>query len=128
LETPPRSRKTILIVDDQPQVRRLLHQILDREGYAVIEGEDEATAWQAVRNNPDPVDLALIDIDLPGLGGRDVAANLQMFGPMKVLFISGLDVGKLVADGRLEKGAPIVQKPFTVAGVLEAVRAHLASS
>ena len=118
-------QKTILVVDDQPQVRKLLRQILDRDGYKVLEAEDEATAVEATRRCPRKVDLALIDIGLPGPSGREVAATLMGLGITQAVFITGLDPSDLMADGRLEAGDPLVRKPFTLATVAGAVKAIL---
>lgn len=118
-------KKTILVVDDQPQVRRLLRQVLDRDGYAVLEAEDESTAIAAVRRHQHPVDLALVDIELPGAHGRQVAGTLNRMGITQTVFITGLDPNQLFADGRLEEGDPLVRKPFTVAGVTGVVKATL---
>ena len=116
-------RQTVLIVDDQPQVRRLLRQILDRDGYRVLEAEDETSALTAIRHRT--VDLALIDIELPGPNGRQVAAALRREGIMESVFITGLDPAQLIADGRLCESDPLVRKPFTVAGVMGVVHAAL---
>ena len=116
-------RKTVLIVDDQPHVRRLLSQVLDRDGYAVLEAEDHATALAAIRHRR--VDLALIDIDLPGPHGRQVAAALRRAGITEAVFITGLDPVQLIADGRLTETDSLVRKPFTLATVLGVVNGAL---
>ena len=118
-------RKTILVVDDQPHVRRLLRHILDSRGYTVLEGEDHETTIATLQGHTMPVDLAVIDIDLPGRGGREVAASLTDLGVTHTLFISGHDPAALIAEGRLDAKALLVRKPFTVAGVLSAVQATL---
>jgi two-component system, OmpR family, response regulator len=118
-------RKTVLVVDDQPQVRRLLRQILDRDGYKVLEAEDEQTAVSTVRHRT--VDLALIDIELPGPNGCQVAQTLRALGIIDSVFITGLDPNELIADGRLHESDPLVRKPFTIAGVLGVVNAALRS-
>ena len=115
-------RKTVLVVDDQPQVRRLLRHILDRDGYRVLEAEDEATAVETVRQYEHDVDLALVDIELPGPNGRQVAATLDRFGVTQTVFITGLDPNALIQDGRLEPAARLVRKPFTVATLTGAVK------
>ena len=118
-------RKTILVVDDQPHVRRLLQNIFSRDGYTVLEAHDEATAVEMVRQHGTEVDLALVDIELPGPGGREVAATLDRFGVSETVFITGLDRDALIADGRLEAEARFVLKPFTLATVTGAVKAIL---
>lgn len=114
-------RKTILVVDDQPPTRRFLRSVLEREGYRVIEAEDDASAWDAVRNQETPICLAMIDVNLPGLKGRHVANNLRSFGPLPVVFMTGDSAAALIAEGSLEEGAPLIPKPFTVSAVMEAI-------
>lgn len=121
-----RIRKTILVVDDQPHVRRLLRQILDRDGYAVLEAEDEATAVERARDYDRGIDLAVVDIELPGHDGAHVAATLDRdFGVSQTVFITGLDPNELIANGRLDAEATLVRKPFTVAGLTGTVKAML---
>jgi two-component system KDP operon response regulator KdpE len=120
------SRKTILVVDDQPPTRRFLRSVLEREGFAVLEAEDDATAWDAARNQMPS--LAIIDVNLPGLKGRHVANNLRTFGPFPVVFMTGDDPAALIAEGSLEEGAPLIEKPFTVSGVREAVNRALGAA
>jgi two-component system KDP operon response regulator KdpE len=118
-------KKTILVVDDQPPTRRFLRSVLEREGYRVIEAEDDASAWDAVRNQGGPISLAMIDVNLPGLKGRHVANNLRSFGPLPVVFMTGDSALNLIAEGSLEEGAPLIEKPFTVSGVMEAINRAL---
>ena len=114
-------KKTILVVDDQPPTRRFLRSVLEREGYRVIEAEDEASAYEAVRKEETPITLAMIDVNLPGLKGRHVANNLRSLGPLPVVFMTGDSAPNLIAEGSLEEGAPLIEKPFTVSGVMEAI-------
>ena len=114
-------KKTILVVDDQPPTRRFLRSVLEREGYRVIEAEDEASAYEAVRKEEAPITLAMIDVNLPGLKGRHVANNLRSLGPLPVVFMTGDSAPNLIAEGSLEEGAPLIEKPFTVSGVMEAI-------
>ena len=118
-------KKTILVVDDQPPTRRFLRSVLEREGYRVIEAEDDASAWDAVQNQEAPISLAMIDVNLPGLKGRQVANNLRSFGPLPVVFMTGDSAPNLIAEGSLEEGAPLIEKPFTVSSVMEAINRAL---
>ena len=115
----------ILVVDDQPGTRRLLRNLLEREGFSVVEAEDEPSAWQVMHEEPEGVSLALIDVDLPGLGGRFVADHIQMIHPLRVLFMSGHDPAALRADGHVPADAPLLCKPFTLSEVRGAVTKEL---
>jgi CheY-like chemotaxis protein len=118
-------QKTILVVDDQPHTRAFIRAVLEREGCRILEAGDEATAWQAVQQSNAQLSLALIDVELPGLGGAEVSQIIQTLQTVPVLFMSGYDRESLVADGRLEASAELLSKPFTVTGLLEAVETRL---
>ena len=120
------SRRTILVVDDQPHTRAFIRAVLERQGCQVLEARDEANACQAVQQATAPVSLALIDVELPGLGGSDVSQILQTVRPMPVLFMSGYERDGLVADGKLPASADMLSKPFTVNGLIAAIAARLA--
>ncbi|MEQ1728918.1 MAG: response regulator [Vicinamibacterales bacterium] len=115
----------VLIVDDMPQTRRFVCQVLEREGFQTFEAENGATAYAVARAHPDDVDVALVDVELPGAWGKEVAAALKHAIPdAHVVYMTGLDIDMLVADGRLPDDAVVLKKPFTVAGLVDAVRSH----
>jgi CheY-like chemotaxis protein len=118
-------RKTILVVDDQPHTRAFIRAILERCGCRIIEAGDEATAWAAVQEAGSPLALALIDIELPGLGGAEVSQILQSLQQVPVLFMSGYERESLIADGKLDASAEMLSKPFTVKGLIAAIESRL---
>lgn len=118
-------KKTILVVDDQPGTRKFLKNVLQREGYDVIEAESESSVWHAVRSHDTAVSLALIDVELPGLSGRFVADSLRTRSHLPVVFMSDNDRETLVATGRIDEAASLLRKPFTIDGVLKDVEAVL---
>jgi two-component system OmpR family response regulator len=122
------SRKTILVIDDQPHTRAFIRAVLERSGCRVIEAGDEATAREAVQQATAPLSLALIDVKLPGLSGTEVSQMLQTVRPVPVLFMSGDERENLVADGKLERSAELLSKPFTVNGLLSAIESRLADA
>lgn len=120
-------KPTILVVDDQPGTRQLLRNVLERDGYRVVEAADEGDAWWAVQGCEQAPRLALIDVDLPGRDGRCVAEHLQLLQPLRVILMSGHDRDALLADGRLQPGVPWLAKPFSLSEVRETVRRELGS-
>lgn len=115
----------VLIVDDMPHTRRFVSRVLDREGYHTFEADNGAMAYAAARSHPDDIDIALVDIELPGAWGREVGAALQRTIPdARIVYITGHDIDTLVAEGRLPDDAVVLQKPFTVAALVDTVRAH----
>lgn len=118
-------KPTILVVDDQPGTRRLLRNVLEADGYAVVEAADEPGAWRAVQGCDESLGLAIIDVDLPGLNGRYVADHLQMLRPLPVVFMSGHSLNALVANGQMQPDAPWLAKPFRLSEVRQTVGREL---
>ncbi len=104
----PRGAETILVVEDEAAVRRLITRTLEASGYRVIEAPSAEEALQLFPQHAGAVDLLLTDLVMPGLGGQQLADRLAAAKPaLKVLYISGYD-----QQGPLP-GAAFLQKPFT---------------
>ena len=115
--------KGVLVVDDMPHTRRFVCRVLDREGYRTYEAENGASAQVAAMAHAHDIDIALVDVDLPGQGGREVSVDLKQAIPgARVVFITGEDIDRLVAEGRLPEDAVVLRKPFTVAALVDTVR------
>jgi len=91
----------------------------------VLEASDDVSAVEELRNAPEPVTVALIDIDLPGRGGSEIAKSLQSQQEVPVLFMSGYNREDLIAREKLPAGAPMLSKPFTVQSLLSAIEARI---
>lgn len=121
--------ETILLVDDDAQVRRLTMTVLQRLGFHVLPAEsgdlalEVAAAWQG------NIDLLMTDVVMPGLNGKEVHAALrQRFPRLAVLYISGY-TGQVIAQrGILEDGVLLLQKPFSAKDLGAMVRRALAGS
>jgi two-component system, cell cycle sensor histidine kinase and response regulator CckA len=109
----PSSRPTVLIVDDEPDVLRLLQSILTEEGYEVIAAKNADSAIKAFeRRRPD---LLLTDVVMPGMSGPMLVDHLRRLAPdLKVLFMSGYDDRHVVQRYVVDKGFQLIPKPFTV--------------
>jgi len=116
-----RSSGTILLVEDEDQVRNLARVILEREGYRILPASGAEEALELVRDAKQPIDLLLTDIVMPRMRGTELAKAARDLRPaLKVLFMSGYtDSG---VRGALEEGAVLLQKPFTAAGLREKIR------
>ena len=118
--------KTVLVVDDEPEIVRLVRDYLEHSGFAVVAAADGAAALRAVRT--EHPDLVVLDLGLPGLSGLDVARTLRREGdlPIIVLTARGDESDKLVG---LELGADdYVTKPFSPKELVARVRAVLRRS
>ncbi len=120
--------ETILLVDDEPDVRHLARDILEPNGYRVLEAGDADEALRIAQSHAEPIHLLLTDVVMPGLGGHELAARLQPQRPeMKVLYMSGFTLVHsqheiLETRAGLEPGSPILAKPFSVEGLTQKVR------
>jgi two-component system, cell cycle sensor histidine kinase and response regulator CckA len=128
---PPRSSdslpalgtETILIVEDEPAVRSLSRQVLERSGYHVLEAGDGESALELVRAHPEPIHLLLTDLVMPDMGGTELASRLQDKHPaIRVLFMSGYTDDGVVRNGMLGSGRAFLQKPFTPAMLVRKIR------
>jgi CheY-like chemotaxis protein len=112
--------ESVLLVEDEPAVRRLVSRTLERAGYSVLEAETAAAA--AAMWSRSPIDLLLTDVVMPGVDGAELARRFSAERPgARVLFMSGYTEGVLVDRAR-EAQVPFLQKPFTRAELMRRVR------
>jgi CheY-like chemotaxis protein len=110
-DTQPR---TILVVDDEPEIRKLATAMLTRSGYRVLTADSGENAIRLFRNNPG-VDLLLTDVVAPGMSGPMIADQIAALRPdIKVVFMSGYDSTQVVQRYVVEKGYSLLTKPFTM--------------
>jgi CheY-like chemotaxis protein len=105
--------ETILLVEDQDEVRKVALEILRRYGYHVIEARNAGDAWLSVERHPRTIHLLLTDVVMPQISGRELAERLlQMRPEMKVLYMSGYTENAIVHHGILDSGIAYLQKPI----------------
>jgi signal transduction histidine kinase len=123
----PRGSETILLVEDDEEVRRYVHKTLGRYGYTILEAVNADDAIGVIEKHMgEEIHLLLTDVVMPGMNGRDCAECLISFSPeMKVLYMSGYTAGSIIHQGLLEPGAAFLQKPFTPETLLLKVRQTL---
>jgi two-component system cell cycle sensor histidine kinase/response regulator CckA len=123
----PRGDETILLVEDEEQVRTVARIILLRQGYRVIEKRTPADAFLHCRHNPERIDLLLTDVVMPLMSGPELARRLQQMRPeLKVLYMSGYTDDNVVRHGVQLGETAFLQKPFTSASLARKVRDALA--
>jgi CheY-like chemotaxis protein len=115
--------ETILIVEDEPAVRRMASRALRSQGYEILEAANGAEALEVLSRAAGPVDLVLSDVVMPVLNGRELSERLAVDHPeIRVLFMSGYTDDDIVRRGLLQPGAPFLQKPFVAADLSRKVR------
>lgn len=106
--------ETVLVVEDQAEVRRLTTRVLEARGYTVLAAENGPDALQSADRYLKRIDLLLTDVVMPELNGRELALRLTaQRRDLKVLFVSGYTGEAIRQHGLLELGAAFLQKPFT---------------
>ena len=119
---------TIVLVEDDRQVRSVIRDILEEAGLRVIEACDGIEALSACRAHPGKVDLVLSDVVMPKLGGADLARSLATDAPhTKIIYMSGYP-NRPLPGGRSQEVGPVLQKPFTPVELLDWIRDALRSS
>lgn len=115
--------ETVLIVEDEAPLREIARRILDRNGYTVLVAADSANAIDIAAEEGTGLDLLLTDVIMPQMLGKEVANRITNLCPsVRVLYMSGYAQPILAAQGTLEPGVTLVEKPFTEASLLEKVR------
>lgn len=118
-----RGRETILLVEDEPDIRDFVGEVLKSRGYTVLEARDGEDALRVVQQYREPVHLVLTDVMMPKLGGRELVTRLLARHPhLGVLYMSGYTDEALGARGVLEAGAILLAKPFTPQQLVAKVR------
>jgi CheY-like chemotaxis protein len=119
----PSGTETILLVEDDEGVRALGRLVLQRCGYTVLEADNGTAALRVALNHPGQIDLAVTDVVIPGIGGREFAARLADLRPaLRVLYLSGYTDDAVVRHGVLESEVEFLQKPFAPAALAQKVR------
>jgi PAS domain S-box-containing protein len=115
--------ETILVVEDENNLRRLAQQYLQTQGYTVLEASDPATAIRLSNAHPEPIHLLLTDVIMPGMNGRELAQRItSVRSETKVLYMSGYTENVIGHNGTLDAGITLLQKPFTLPTLKAKVR------
>jgi signal transduction histidine kinase len=115
--------ETILLVEDEEQVRNLVRDTLRREGYKVLDAPGAAEARRIAGAHKGPIHLLIADVVMPREGGRELAASLASRRPaLKILFMSGYTDQAIVNSSLLSVESAFIQKPFAPAALSRKVR------
>lgn len=119
--------ETILIVDDEPEVRAVARDMLQAKGYTTLDTGDPTLALRMARTESQPIHLLLTDVVMPLMNGRELVEQIHKIRPtMKVLYMSAYSTETIEDYGiQLAPGEPFVVKPFTMERLASAVRTVL---
>jgi CheY-like chemotaxis protein len=118
--------ETVLLVEDEDRVRRLVLGMLRRQGYTVLEAADGQTALDLARLHSAPVHVLLTDVVMPKMNGHELASHLTRLWPdIRVVYMSGYVDNPLVHKEIAASGAAFLQKPFTQEALVAKIRGAL---
>jgi PAS domain S-box-containing protein len=121
-----RGEETVLVVEDQAEVRKYAADVLGSYGYKVIQAESASEALRLCDREPEHMDLVVTDVVMPNMSGRELADRLARRWPdIKVLFMSGYAHDAIASPGALRVGVGFIQKPFSPAQLACEVRGML---
>jgi signal transduction histidine kinase len=119
-------QETILVVEDQPEVLDLVTVVLRQFGYSVLRATGPQESLALMRDHPGEIHLVITDVIMPGMTGRQLAAEMERIRPgIRILFMSGYSGSEIDEEGLLDEGLQFIQKPFTAEALAQRVRAVL---
>ncbi len=125
-EPAARGSETVLLVEDDDALGRLATGVLASQGYIVLAARNGREALALSSSHPEPIDLMLTDVIMPGMNGRELAEQLVSLRPkLRVLYMSGYTPDVAVRHGVLQATMAYLPKPFTPAALTQKVRAVL---
>jgi CheY-like chemotaxis protein len=123
-----RGTETVLVVEDQLDVRELIEKTLSRYGYTVLTATNGLEATAIAQAHKGPIHVMLTDVILPGASGRDTAKQVVATRPsLRLLYMSGYTDDAIVQHGILEPGLAFIQKPFSGEALARRIREVLAA-
>lgn len=126
VEIPARGTETILLVEDDGSLREIAREILEENGYRVLEAANGEQATDIAQRHPDRIHLLVTDVVMPGMHGRALAESLASLRPgLEVLYMSGYTDDIIARRGVLEPGMRFIGKPFTELDLLRRIRAAI---
>lgn len=124
----PRGTETILLTEDEADVREIARQFLESGGYQVMEAKDGTEALQLARQNRGKIDLLVTDMVMPGMSGQELAVRLQEEQPgICVVFMSGYSEHAATEMADADPSVRLLTKPFSRAALLRTVREMMGS-
>jgi len=121
-----RQAETILLVEDEIRVRRVMSEVLQLRGYTVLEADNAEAALQVARQSGKSVQLLVSDVVLPGKNGRDLAKELRRKVPgLKTILVSGYGESIALLGANSSEDIHYLPKPFSAGSLIDAVEVTL---
>jgi nitrogen-specific signal transduction histidine kinase len=118
-----RGSETVLVVEDEEELRKLAVRFLQKQGYKVLEASQGDEALSIYGRHDEPIHLLVTDVVMPGMSGRELSERLtSLCREIKILYMSGHTNSAILHHGVLEPGVNLLQKPFTPEALVRKVR------
>ena len=125
-EVTPPTRPTVLVVDDEEDLRDIMRRMLERRGFDVLLAGDAESAIATCRDHAGTIYVLLTDLGLPGASGGELSQAVAGLRPgIRIVYVSGLPKDIAVTKGLVGPDALLVQKPFTADQLLGALHSVL---
>jgi len=125
-ERPAKGTETILLAEDHVGLRELAQEILEALGYHVVVATNGKEAVELFKTTPGQIDLAILDVVMPGLSGPDVYLEMSAIRPsLAVVFATGYTAEAASLTSLVKKGATVLQKPYSAKTLSHAIREAL---
>ena len=123
MHKPDKGRETILVVEDIPEVMKVVTHLLELSDYFVLKAKTGEEAIQIFKENLDKINLVLLDLILPGISGKAVYQNIQRTAPtIPVLFSTGTSEYDEDITFLENQGLPIIKKPYSLKDLNASIR------
>ncbi|MBA3580646.1 MAG: PAS domain-containing protein [Gemmatimonadaceae bacterium] len=120
---PKQGSETVLLVEDEDMVRKVVRRTLTGRGYKVVEASNGKEALALALEDPSRISLVLTDVMMPQMGGPELARRLwAQFPQLKVIFVSGYAPDTMSPESALPPGAILIEKPFAIEKLITKVR------
>jgi two-component system, cell cycle sensor histidine kinase and response regulator CckA len=128
VDSSKRPESSILVVEDEEQVRTLVVRLLEKRGYRVLQAENGRKALEVARPQINDISLVITDIVMPEMGGASLVAEMRALNPaMRFLCMTGYSKEEVLSEDGLD-GAAFIEKPFTPNDLLDKVEEILRSN
>jgi len=123
---PESQSTTILLVEDEPEVRNVICRVLGKHGFTVLQASDGQDALQLLSQQTEPIDLLISDVVMPNMNGIELRKRLLETRPdLKVIFLSGYPEGMLQRETLATANTYLMEKPFTPGQLADKVKGVL---
>jgi PAS domain S-box-containing protein len=123
---PARGHETVLLVEDEAQLREIAKELLETLGYTVLDAASPGDALTLCETHEGRIDLLLTDVVMPAMNGKELAARIEPLKPgIRVLFMSGYTADAIAHRGVLDPGVVFLEKPFSFETLASGVRRAL---